>query len=675
LTFLGLASNEISEVSASWGLSNLISLTDLRFDHNQIIDVSGLTGLTSLTKLTLDLNEISNVSSLTGLTNLTFLNLDRNRISGISGLSGLTSVRHLDLGSNLISDISTLSGLTDLDFLRLTANQIGDIPDLSGLTILTFLGLAKNQISEVSASWGLSSLISLTDLRLDHNQIIDVSGLTGLTNLTKLTLDLNEISNVAPLSGLTNLTFLNLDRNRISGISGLSGLGSLRHLDLGSNLISDISALSGLTDLDFLRLTTNQISDIPDLSGLTNLTFLGLASNEISEVSASWGLSNLISLTDLRLNTNQITDVSSLTQLFGLRVLNLLTNPLDVFAYCTDLPIIESNNPGISLLTDPNPYSSCYTAPAADAGANLAILSEDQSSTVIQGAANDAEDDPLTYRWLEGGVELAATQPVGPGGEADLDLSTLASLALGEHTLTLEVSDGEETSTDDMILTVGNAAPIPAPTGGGTYPFGSTILLGGQVSDFDGDLVGFEWEEGTELLFDGFVQTTSGDAPVDLSPIGISSFSLDSHTVTLVVCDGVNDPVTKDIEIEVIDTADPTLAPVPDQTILWPPNHDMVEVTIEVNAHDNSGDPVVLTASVTSSEPLDDLGDGSTEADWTIPVIDQVNGLITAQLRAERSGSGDDRVYTISITGTDSSGNSSEAQVEIVVPHSKKKTK
>ena len=74
-----------------------------------------------------------------------------------------------------------------------------------------------------------------------------------------------------------------------------------------------------------------------------------------------------------------------------------------------------------------------------------------------------------------------------------------------------------------------------------------------------------------------------------------------------------------------------------------------------------------------SNEPQEGLGDGDTAPDWTEPVIDQANGVISLQLRAERSGSGDGRVYTIAITATDNSGNSSTAPVEIIVPHDKGK--
>jgi sugar lactone lactonase YvrE len=313
--------------------------------------------------------------------------------------------------------------------------------------------------------------------------------------------------------------------------------------------------------------------------------------------------------------------------------------------------------------------------PTADANDNLIISSEDQSITVLEGIGTDPDDDPLIFRWLEGVTELCSWQNVGASGEASLDFNTGQNFSIGEHTLTLEVSDGQASSTDDMILTVDNSAPHAAPTGGGTYAFDNPVTLAGQVSDFDGDVLTYEWLEGTDPLVSGLRTTIIGGDPVDLPSHDITNFTIGFHTLTLHVNDGVNDPVTGDITVEIIDSTAPTLAPVPNKTILWPPNHKMVDIMIEANAGDNSGDPVTLSATVSSNEPEDGLDDEDEAPDWSELVIDQANGIIDLQLRSERSGSGDGRVYTITITATDASGNSSQSLVEIIVPHDKGKKK
>ena len=314
------------------------------------------------------------------------------------------------------------------------------------------------------------------------------------------------------------------------------------------------------------------------------------------------------------------------------------------------------------------------TSPTANAGENISISSEEQVNIVLQGFAADPENDSLTFRWLEG-TEVLAAGSVRANGEAYLDLSTVPYFSIGEHTLTLEVSDGQTTSTDEMILTVDNSAPHPAPSGGGSYEIGNPVTLAGQISDFDGDLLTYEWLKDSEILFTGSIKALNLGSPVDLPYLDVTNLTLGLHTLTLRVNDGINSPVVSDITVEIIDTSDPTVAPVPNKTILWPPNHKMVDIMIEANAADNSGNPVTLSATVTSNEPVDSLEDEDVAPDWSEPVIDQGNGTIALQLRSERSGSGSGRVYTIAITATDGSGNSSEALVEIIVPHDNGKKK
>ena len=99
-------------------------------------------------------------------------------------------------------------------------------------------------------------------------------------------------------------------------------------------------------------------------------------------------------------------------------------------------------------------------------------------------------------------------------------------------------------------------------------------------------------------------------------------------------------------------------------SVLWPPNHRMVNVTVSYDVMDNCPlPPGSCTLSVTSNEPVLGHGSGHTSPDWI--VVDDHHVL----LRAEREGNGNGRVYTITITCTDSGGNSSSEQVEVTVPH------
>ena len=95
--------------------------------------------------------------------------------------------------------------------------------------------------------------------------------------------------------------------------------------------------------------------------------------------------------------------------------------------------------------------------------------------------------------------------------------------------------------------------------------------------------------------------------------------------------------------------------------VLWPPNHKLVNVGI-VGVKNADGAYVTTTVtSIFQDEPTQGLGDGDTAIDGYI-----VNGA--AQLRAERAGIGDGRVYYIGFTSTTSAG-SCTGTTTVSVPH------
>jgi hypothetical protein len=96
---------------------------------------------------------------------------------------------------------------------------------------------------------------------------------------------------------------------------------------------------------------------------------------------------------------------------------------------------------------------------------------------------------------------------------------------------------------------------------------------------------------------------------------------------------------------------------------LWPPNHTMATIQVR-GIVDPDGDPVTQTVTdVGQDEPVDDVGDGSTCPD-ALGV-----GTGVAQVRVERSGPGDGRVYAISVLAEDGRGGSCIAVATVCVPH------
>jgi predicted extracellular nuclease len=98
-------------------------------------------------------------------------------------------------------------------------------------------------------------------------------------------------------------------------------------------------------------------------------------------------------------------------------------------------------------------------------------------------------------------------------------------------------------------------------------------------------------------------------------------------------------------------------------TELFPVNHKYVDVNATINA--SSDTTLIELLSVISNEPDDSTGDGKTIND--IVIIDNDS----FQLRAERTGNGSDRVYTITYQATNSCGATTTATALVTVPHNK----
>lgn len=120
--------------------------------------------------------------------------------------------------------------------------------------------------------------------------------------------------------------------------------------------------------------------------------------------------------------------------------------------------------------------------------------------------------------------------------------------------------------------------------------------------------------------------------------------------------------------VTIEDTTPPDLTVSLSPEILWPPNHKLVTVTATVVATDTcDASPTVRLVSITSNEPDNGNGDGDTENDIQGAAFGTAD--LVFQLRAERRGGGDGRIYTVTYEVEDASGNTSTAQALARVPH------
>jgi hypothetical protein len=135
--------------------------------------------------------------------------------------------------------------------------------------------------------------------------------------------------------------------------------------------------------------------------------------------------------------------------------------------------------------------------------------------------------------------------------------------------------------------------------------------------------------------------------------------------VTLTVTDSKGASSQCVATVTVVDNTPPTITGISaNPSVLWPPNHEMVNVTVNYSVSDNCTPSAAITCalSVSSNEPVNGTGDGDTAPDWEIIDAHHV------RLRAERAGNGNGRVYTITITCADGNGNSSVKTVTVSVP-------
>jgi rhamnogalacturonan endolyase len=149
--------------------------------------------------------------------------------------------------------------------------------------------------------------------------------------------------------------------------------------------------------------------------------------------------------------------------------------------------------------------------------------------------------------------------------------------------------------------------------------------------------------------------------PGNLFPIGTTQVSVSTTDV-------YGTTVTKTFNVTVQDTTAPTFNSLTaSPNVISSRNHKMVAVAITADVTDVvDPSPVTRIISVTSNEPENGTGDGDTAPDW------EITGNLTLNLRAERSGTGNGRIYTITVESRDSSGNASTQTVTVTVPKSSK---
>ena len=304
------------------------------------------------------------------------------------------------------------------------------------------------------------------------------------------------------------------------------------------------------------------------------------------------------------------------------------------------------------------------------------------SLTVTNNGPNPADDVRVTDL-LPADVTVfsAAGCSQGPAGTVDCDLGSIpARQSQSVDIVTYVNSIHINPATGPTILVntaeVDNlAGPDPDLSNNSTAVQTTVVDTTPPVLAVPADVI---FEADAQCLASGDIGTATatdiGDPSPDVSSDSTGTYQLGENVVVWTATDDSGNSASATQVVTVIDVTPPTITATMSPNLLWPPNHKMVTTTPTLVVADNCSVAGTRLERITMNEgdetdtfdPLHDTtqGDGNTINDIDVTA----DGVIS--LRAERSGKGDGRIYTLIFSVTDGSGNSAEDDTQVVVPHS-----
>lgn len=281
------------------------------------------------------------------------------------------------------------------------------------------------------------------------------------------------------------------------------------------------------------------------------------------------------------------------------------------------------------------------------------VASDPADQTVCQGTpasfSTTATGDNLHYAWTLDGSPFNGDSP-------SINVPT-GSLSVGSHTVVVTVTGSCGTVVQTANLTVNATTQT-------TDPADQTVCQGtnanfSTVASGTGPFT-YSW------TLDG--NPVGGNSPNVSIPTG--SLSVGNHTV-VVTTTGSSCGSAMQTAILTVSGGTPVINLITNTATMWPPNHkyqtfnvsDFVSSATAGCGGGNITNSVVIQ-KVSSDEPENSNGgDGNTVNDIVI-----APNCKSVQLRSERDGNLNGRVYTITFKVTDSFGNSATATVKVKVP-------
>lgn len=317
LTYLDIANNNISDLSA---LSALKNVKYLSVANNPIASLSGVENMKGLEMLYASGCVLTDMKAVAGFDHLKTVYLSDNRLTDLSALSAATKVTYLDASDNLLTDASDVAGMADLETLNLSDNLLAAAPNLSKLTKAASVNLSDNCMTDAS---GLAKF-DPTDFEIEEHDEDDEDKEDTAPTVT-LNLSKNKLTEVTLKASM--LTSLDLSDNKLTSLE-LTGCTSVATLNISENAdLEAVPSLSKLTKLATLTATDTGLKELPELKDLKELTTVNLSRSAIESID---GLKDNKSITTLTLSEcKKLTDIEMLCTITELSSVN--------FSKCTGL--------------------------------------------------------------------------------------------------------------------------------------------------------------------------------------------------------------------------------------------------------------------------------------------------------------------------------------------------
>jgi hypothetical protein len=334
-----------------------------------------------------------------------------------------------------------------------------------------------------------------------------------------------------------------------------------------------------------------------------------------------------------------------------------------------------------------------YTFTRSNLSGGALTVNFSVNGTAVFGSSNDyTQTGATTYTTTSGTVTFASGSPtatvtVDPVADttAEADETVVITLTAGASYNAVSPNSATGTILNDDTLVSVVVSPSSTAEGGAnlvytysrTGPTTSALVVNfsvGGTASFPGDYSqsgATTFTPPTATVTFGVGSSTATVTVTPLTDCTVEGNETVEFTIQPGAGYGVGSPgMATGTITNTPDSSPPTITLIPNVNMtLWPPNHqyESIAVTDFVASASDDCDPSVninsvYIAQITSDEAENGNADGNTLNDIIIGA-----SCKTAQLRAERSGNGNGRVYSITFKVKDSAGNFATATTSVTV--------